>query len=710
MVESNILDSYISYIKEKSSFFCEIANNEDKLFDEINQLKNTHKLDELIENYKNTQGPLNILRLTALKALKIGEIIDNQFVYKIKEKFNQKDLEFFKKYLSDYSINAIRDYSSKNGGNPFHSWKNNFTIFYTFFYNGELKDNVVKYLGVIGDELIKRLGLDGYTTRVIGFAGCQNQGQEHVWCSLYPSRLKNYINAIQIFFEIWDGNLVAGLYKGDNVRQDISLNEDTRKSEYQNFNDMLEGLEKQKELAIKLNNSIDELDIEEPICRYWIYSPGEQAKYWEDFYREGIMAIGWEYLGDLSNYSNKEEIREKLQKEELTTSSKKNDTLANWEFANKLKEGDIVYVKKGNNLIVGRGIVSSPYIYDESRDFYKSIRKVNWTDKGEWNSPNSSNNVVKALTDITIYTDYVDEIESLFESTQKTQIGTLYDRNSFLEDVYMDENKYDSLKELLLHKKNIILQGAPGVGKTFVAKRLAYSILGYKDTNKVKMVQFHQSFSYEDFIEGYRPCENGFKLERGIFYKFCKEAENDPENKYFFIIDEINRGKLSKILGELLMLIETDKRGQSLQLLYSHELFSVPNNLYIIGMMNTADRGLAMIDYALRRRFSFFKFEPAFENEHFKEVVNNKSNSKKLFAIINEIVKLNKVITEDVSLGDGFQIGHSYFCNDNTTIENEWLKSVIEYEIIPLISEYWFDEPEKLNEWTKKLRDILIYE
>ena len=298
----------------------------------------------------------------------------------------------------------------------------------------------------------------------------------------------------------------------------------------------------------------------------------------------------------------------------------------------------------------------------------------------------------------------------MFESTQKTQIGTLYDRNSFLEDVYMDENKYDSLKELLLHKKNIILQGAPGVGKTFVAKRLAYSILGYKDTNKVKMVQFHQSFSYEDFIEGYRPCENGFKLERGIFYKFCKEAENDPENKYFFIIDEINRGKLSKILGELLMLIETDKRGQSLQLLYSHELFSVPNNLYIIGMMNTADRGLAMIDYALRRRFSFFKFEPAFENEHFKEVVNNKSNSKKLLAIINEIVKLNKVITEDVSLGDGFQIGHSYFCNDNTTIENEWLKSVIEYEIIPLISEYWFDEPEKLNEWTKKLRDILIYE
>ena len=218
------------------------------------------------------------------------------------------------------------------------------------------------------------------------------------------------------------------------------------------------------------------------------------------------------------------------------------------------------------------------------------------------------------------------------------------------------------------------------------------------------MIQFHQSYSYEDFIMGYRPDGNGFKLKCGPFYEFCNTAAEDSENNYFFIIDEINRGNISKIFGELFMLIENDKRGQQIRLLYEDELFSVPPNLYIIGLMNTADRSIAMIDYALRRRFSFFDVKPAFDSEQFESMRDNAENEK--YDNLIECVKnLNKEIAVDDSLGEGFCIGHSYFCFEkNETIDNEWLKSVVEYDVIPLLKEYWFDEPEKVKNWSDKLR------
>lgn len=265
----------------------------------------------------------------------------------------------------------------------------------------------------------------------------------------------------------------------------------------------------------------------------------------------------------------------------------------------------------------------------------------------------------------------------------------------------MSENQYDTLKKILLKKKNIILQGAPGVGKTYTAKRLAYSIIGKKDTDKVKMIQFHQSYGYEDFIMGYRPKNEGFELVYGPFYNFCKKAENDLENKYFFIIDEINRGKLSKIFGELLMLIETDKRGSSLQLLYKDEQFSVPSNVYIIGMMNTADRSLAMIDYALRRRFSFFTMAPAFELDSFKQHINA-INDPKLNQLIDKVIELNKAIKNDSSLGEGFVIGHSYFCHNSLD-----LRTIVRYEILPTLREYWFDNEANIQNWEKELLDAI---
>ena len=280
-----------------------------------------------------------------------------------------------------------------------------------------------------------------------------------------------------------------------------------------------------------------------------------------------------------------------------------------------------------------------------------------------------------------------------------------YDAEDFLEEVFMDEESYETLVGLIRNKKNVILQGAPGVGKTFAAKRLAYSMMGEKDPNRVMMVQFHQSYSYEDFIMGFRPSEKGFELKHGAFYNFCKQAEIDSENEYFFIIDEINRGNLSKIFGELFMLIETDKRGFELRLLYSDEKFSVPGNVYIVGMMNTADRSLAMLDYALRRRFAFFEMKPGFDTDGFREYRMGLA-SEKFDRLINSIENLNSAIAADDSLGEGFCIGHSYFCNLKK-ITDQALSGIVEYELIPLLKEYWFDEPTKVKDWANILRSAI---
>ena len=267
-----------------------------------------------------------------------------------------------------------------------------------------------------------------------------------------------------------------------------------------------------------------------------------------------------------------------------------------------------------------------------------------------------------------------------------------YTKEDFLKEVFMSEDDYDLLSNLLLAKKNVILQGSPGVGKTFMAKRLAYSILERVDKKRVQMVQFHQSYSYEDFVVGYRPSETGFNLEYGPFYRFCDQASKDPEKPYFFIIDEINRGNVSKIFGELLMLIEADKRGDEIKLLYADAMFSVPKNLHIIGMMNTADRSLANMDYALRRRFAFYDVKPAFSNPLFIELTESKK-SESLDRLLTYVKLLNSDIADDEALGEGFEVGHSYFCTEkDTEITNDWIKSTVEYELIPLIKEYWFDD------------------
>ena len=477
-------------------------------------------------------------------------------------------------------------------------------------------------------------------------------------------------------------------------------------SEAWRYSEQVNEENRQKRVQSKPESMPDE-DVE--TIHYWLYSPGEGAEIWEDCYDNGIMAIGWDKIGDLSQYSSKTEMKEAMKNNIDPERPYTMAAHATWQFTNSMKPGDVVFAKKGRNTVIGRGVVLSDYEFDDSREYTKNIRKVKWTHKGEWPHPGQA--AMKTLTDITSFTDYVDKLQSLFESDEVNDVEPeeatyrSYGKDKFLEEVFMDETNYNTLVGLVQKKKNVILQGAPGVGKTFVAKRLAYSIMGVKDPNRVMMVQFHQSYSYEDFIMGFRPTEKGFELNRGAFYSFCKNAEIDSENDYFFIIDEINRGNLSKIFGELFMLIENDKRGVELKLLYSDEKFSVPDNVYIIGMMNTADRSLAMLDYALRRRFAFYEMRPGFNTNGFIQYRKDLNNAK-FDKLIQCVEQLNESISMDESLGEGFCIGHSYFCNLDE-ISEQTLAAIVEYELIPLLKEYWFDDSVKVKTWTENLRNAI---
>ena len=339
------------------------------------------------------------------------------------------------------------------------------------------------------------------------------------------------------------------------------------------------------------------------------------------------------------------------------------------------------------------------YVYEKSLKFEELIKEKELSDRSKTLSPNSRDQGTLFVITESLH----DRIISLLNKKNNIKDITMfpeYKKNNFLEETFMNEESLDDLMEILQFKKNLIIQGAPGVGKTYIAKRLAYTFSGYQNPIDIKVIQFHQNYSYEDFIIGYKPSETGFNLQYGFFLNFCSMAREHKERKFILIIDEINRGNINKILGEAFMLLEASHREETIQL-PANISFSIPENLYIIGTMNTADRSIALMDSALRRRFAFYTLEPAYGTGRFKLYML--TCSYELKTVISIIQQINNDISNDSSLGPGYVIGHSYFCNLEKDGQNKNLLHIINNEIIPLLSEYWFDNPEKVTKYSKQL-------
>jgi len=435
--------------------------------------------------------------------------------------------------------------------------------------------------------------------------------------------------------------------------------------------------------------------------QYWTWSAGEGGKHWDEFYDQGIIAIGWDEIGDIRQLKTKDEIRHKIlaiygDNTADNASSKKNDVLACWEFANEIKIGDIIFSKQGKSKIIGYGVVEGGYEFDDTRKIYKQVRKVKWLSKGDWVLPNENEFAVKTLTNITSYKNFVNLIVNLVgiklrgDSTNVLPNNAAYSLDQCAEDSGFSVKDIEQWVRAINRKGQAIFYGAPGTGKTFIANKLALYLIG-NGNGFLDLIQFHPAYSYEDFIEGIRPATEGGQLTytpaAGRFLDFCKKAE-ERDDICVLIIDEINRANLSRVFGELMYLLEY--RDQEM-VLAGGTKFRIPNNVRIIGTMNTADRSIALVDHALRRRFSFIPLSPRYEViESFHEGTD--FNPSELIKVLKSV---NTVINDK-----HYHIGISFFLREDLRGE---IADIWNLEIEPYLEEFFFDQQEKMEQfrWSK---------
>jgi len=447
----------------------------------------------------------------------------------------------------------------------------------------------------------------------------------------------------------------------------------------------------------------------------------------------GYVGIGWDDM-DLSGAKSRDDVSdEHIRRYPAASKHRRGQEVGSiCRFLFHIRPGDFVLTPDSQGRFY-YGVVNGAPTFGHEEGPYRTRRVVGWhladvRDKSAL--PDSVWNKHQTVIELN-----VEEREAFHRLITSGPAPDNYDYFDMLNDgVFMDLEDIRRMDGVLRSKKNIILQGPPGVGKTFVTKRLAYVLMGERADSRIASVQFHQSYSYEDFVGGYRPALNDedqliFDAKDGAFLRLCEQARLDPTHRYVMLIDEINRGNLSRVFGELLMLIEADKRAERHAVELPHRVamvdrgsansasFYVPPNVYIIGTMNLADRSLTGMNVAMRRRFGFAELRPQFGETRFRNWLNDTKftddeNMPK--SLQNEIhrrmARLNETIANDSSLGKQYAVGHSFFCPDPDRDPpdgdwREWYEVVVEYEIRPLLEEYWFDAPETAKREADNLKD-----
>lgn len=283
-------------------------------------------------------------------------------------------------------------------------------------------------------------------------------------------------------------------------------------------------------------------EVPRPEARVWVWAPGERAAYWDELYESGIMALGWSEIGDFQQYRTIDDFMRALELAYGRETDQGQNARMCFDFARTVKPNDVVFVKRGRKTLIGRGIATGEYRYDNVRTNLPSFRTVQWTTRGEWEWPDLL--PMKTLTEWKDYPAQLDKLERLMGASAiggETTVPAVLapaDREPYsIEDapqgLFMSRERFKRILRVWSYKKNLILQGAPGVGKSFVARRLAYSLMKFRDPTRICSVQFHQSYSYEDFVQGYRPTGRGFALRDGVFLNFCDRALQDPSETTF---------------------------------------------------------------------------------------------------------------------------------------------------------------------------------
>ncbi len=466
-------------------------------------------------------------------------------------------------------------------------------------------------------------------------------------------------------------------------------------------------------------------------ARFWAIGAGVDGKLWMSFKDEGFIALGFDRYGQDIGAATRNEIYERLLSLGGGTHKPTNDALALYEFASVMKEGDYVFAKQGRSTILGFGRVSSAYRFQPGNSGSSHRRTVEWLRIGPWQLPPERRITTKSLTEFTSYTAWLAFALALVGETavhaaaevaanaplayEAGEAARFYGIEDLVADgAFLDRSEIEEALRSWDDKANLLVSGPPGTGKSWLAARLSWIKLGGDDPDRLLRVQFHQSYAYEDFVRGWKPGAGSFELRDGPFLRFCELARGDPNRPYVVLIEEINRGDISRIFGELFFLLEKDKRESRYAVRLScvkdgEPPFFIPPNLLLVGTMNTADRSIALVDYALRRRFAELPLKPAFERDAFSDYMAGETMqaTEALIArIVDSMTALNKEIDRDPNLGAGYAIGHSYFASApevEAELDEDWYRSVVRTQIIPTLEEYWFDKRDKVDAWRQRL-------